>query len=114
MTKLIEHGNSVLPHGAASTTRPGTTLGPQSRRPSGENVARMVQAATHPRPRRTGSCRDANRFQHRSMRQPCSKGNEKRPKRRSLNDTITVVIVTVAEAHHAAVGQVPMKVKRLG
>ena len=40
-------------------------------------------------------------------------GNEKRRKRRSLNDGTAVVVIAVAEAHHLAVGQVPMKVKRL-
>ena len=40
-------------------------------------------------------------------------GNEKRRKRRSLNDSTTVVVVAVAEAHHLAVGQIPMKVERL-
>jgi hypothetical protein len=40
-------------------------------------------------------------------------GNEKRRKRRSPDDSTTVVVITVAEAHHLAVGQVPMKVKRL-
>src|ERR1700722_1339540 len=40
-------------------------------------------------------------------------GNEKRRKRRSPNDSTAVVVTAVAEAHHLAVGQVPMKVKRL-
>ena len=44
---------------------------------------------------------------------PVPQGNEEGWKRRSLNDSSTVVVVAVAEAHHLAVGQIPMKVERL-
>jgi hypothetical protein len=40
-------------------------------------------------------------------------GKRERRKRRSPNDSSTVAIIAVAEAHHVAVGQVPVKVKRL-
>ena len=42
-----------------------------------------------------------------------SQRNEKRRKRRGLNDGAAVIVVAVAEAHHLAVGQIAMKVERL-
>ena len=38
--------------------------------------------------------------------------DEKGRKRRSLNDSTTVVVTAVSEAHHLASGQIPMKVER--